>query len=117
MILPLGNGFHVQVQRGVLHEQNACPPLGRIANWSRVLIAGSASAADLPTKKGPTPAPVIVPPLTWTGFYASLNGTYLGTAQSSILVRGTRGSATPVFLAARTSATTTKFNRSFLARR
>ena len=35
---------------------------------------GAASAADLPTRKGPPIAPVYVPPaFTWTGFYVGLN--------------------------------------------
>jgi len=38
------------------------------------LGAAAAQAADLPTKKGPAPAPVFVPPpFTWTGFYIGLN--------------------------------------------
>lgn len=44
------------------------------------LLAGfatSAFAADLPTAKGPPPAPVyVVPPFTWTGFYVGANGGY-----------------------------------------
>jgi outer membrane immunogenic protein len=38
------------------------------------LLAGSALAADLPTRKGPPIAPVYVPPpFTWTGFYVGAN--------------------------------------------
>jgi outer membrane immunogenic protein len=38
-------------------------------------VATSALAADLPTQKGPPPAPVYVPPpFTWTGFYIGVNG-------------------------------------------
>jgi outer membrane immunogenic protein len=38
------------------------------------LLAGSALAADLPTRKGPPVAPVYVPPpFTWTGFYVGGN--------------------------------------------
>ncbi|MGO8800521.1 MAG: outer membrane protein [Roseiarcus sp.] len=38
-------------------------------------VATSAFAADLPTQKGPPPAPVYVPPpFTWTGFYIGVNG-------------------------------------------
>jgi outer membrane immunogenic protein len=42
-----------------------------------LLIIGAASAADLPTRKGPPPAPIVVPPpITWTGFYISAEGGY-----------------------------------------
>lgn len=38
-------------------------------------VATSAFAADLPTRKGPPPAPYAPPPIfTWTGFYLGLNG-------------------------------------------
>jgi len=33
----------------------------------------AASAADLPTRKGPPIAPAYIPAFTWTGFYAGLN--------------------------------------------
>jgi outer membrane immunogenic protein len=42
-----------------------------------LLIGGAASAADLPRKKAPlAPAPAVIVPWTWTGFYASLQGGY-----------------------------------------
>ena len=45
-----------------------------IAAGAISLLAGSALAADLPTRKGPPIAPVYVPPpFTWTGFYAGVN--------------------------------------------
>lgn len=38
-------------------------------------VASSALAADLPTMKGPPPAPYIPPPsFSWTGFYIGVNG-------------------------------------------
>ncbi len=37
------------------------------------LSTGAAFAADLPTHKGPPPAPVVAP-YNWTGFYGSLEG-------------------------------------------
>jgi outer membrane immunogenic protein len=38
-------------------------------------VASSALAADLPTTKGPPPAPYYAPPaFTWTGFYIGING-------------------------------------------
>jgi outer membrane immunogenic protein len=41
------------------------------------LVGGTALAADLPTKKGPPLAPIpLVAPISWTGFYASLEGGY-----------------------------------------
>jgi len=42
-----------------------------------MLGIGAASAADLPTRKGPPIAPVYVPPaFTWTGFYVGVNAGY-----------------------------------------
>lgn len=40
-------------------------------------VASTAFAADLPTQKGPPPAPVyMAPPFSWTGFYLGINGGY-----------------------------------------
>jgi len=41
-------------------------------------LATAALASDLPTKKGPPPAPTIVAPpaFSWTGFYVGVNGGY-----------------------------------------
>jgi outer membrane immunogenic protein len=40
-------------------------------------LASAAHAADLPTKKGPPPAPTIVAPaFSWTGFYVGVNAGY-----------------------------------------
>lgn len=49
-------------------------------------IASSAFAADLPTKKGPPPAPTIVmAPYSWAGFYVGVNGGYADpTAKLSV---------------------------------
>ncbi|SDR63381.1 outer membrane immunogenic protein [Rhizobiales bacterium GAS113] len=45
-----------------------------VAAGALSLFAGSATAADLPTRKGPPIAPVYVPPpFTWTGFYVGVN--------------------------------------------
>lgn len=38
--------------------------------------AGAASAADLPSRKGPVMAPVYAPVFTWTGFYVGANAGY-----------------------------------------
>ena len=38
-----------------------------------LIAAGAASAADLPSRKGPVVAPVYVPAFTWTGFYVGAN--------------------------------------------
>lgn len=42
-----------------------------------LVVAGAASAADLPSRKGPIAAPVYLPPaFTWTGFYVGANAGY-----------------------------------------
>ena len=44
------------------------------AAGASLLLAGSALAADLPTRKGPPVAPVYIPPpFSWTGFYLGGN--------------------------------------------
>jgi outer membrane immunogenic protein len=48
--------------------------MGAAAAALTVAGAFTAQAADLPTRKGPPPAPVFVPPpFTWTGFYIGAN--------------------------------------------
>ena len=57
-------------------------------------VAGTfaAQAADLPTKKGPAPAPIFVPPpFTWTGFYVGLNAGGIfgsGSVSSTLFANG-----------------------------
>jgi outer membrane immunogenic protein len=41
-----------------------------------LIAAGAASAADLPSRKGPVVAPIYVPAFTWTGFYVGANAGY-----------------------------------------
>jgi outer membrane immunogenic protein len=48
-----------------------------LATASLFAIGSVAMAADLPTAKGPPPAPIaFVPAFTWTGFYVGLNAGY-----------------------------------------
>jgi outer membrane immunogenic protein len=55
--------------------------LTSIAALALALSAGAASAADLPSRKGPPMMPPPPPPPLWTGFYAGLNagGTFGGS--------------------------------------
>lgn len=49
-------------------------------------LAGSANAADMPTKAPVYKAPPVVAPYNWTGFYLGVNGGYgWGTTSGSIL--------------------------------
>lgn len=41
-----------------------------------LVAAGAASAADLPSRKGPVVAPIYAPIFTWTGFYVGVNAGY-----------------------------------------
>jgi len=41
-----------------------------------LIAAGAASAADLPSRRGPVMAPVYAPVFTWTGFYVGANAGY-----------------------------------------
>jgi outer membrane immunogenic protein len=41
-----------------------------------LIAAGAASAADLPSRKGPVMAPIYAPVFTWTGFYVGANAGY-----------------------------------------
>ncbi|RDJ25286.1 porin family protein [Bosea caraganae] len=51
-----------------------------------ILAAGAASAADLPSRKGPVAAPYYPPAFTWTGFYIGANAGYAwGQVDSSAL--------------------------------
>jgi hypothetical protein len=74
VILPLQTGCIAGVGRGLLHEHKPFALIGRIRRRASDQRRGL--AADLPTKKGPPPAPVVIAPWTWTGFYASLDGGY-----------------------------------------
>jgi len=53
-----------------------------------LVAAGAASAADLPSRKGPVVAPIYAPIFTWTGFYVGVNAGYGWNANDSITVGG-----------------------------
>jgi outer membrane immunogenic protein len=53
---------------------------------SLILSAGSALAADLPSRKAPPP--VYIPPPLWTGFYLGLNAGYSWDANPNITTGG-----------------------------
>lgn len=50
--------------------------LASVAALGLIAVAGAASAADLPSRKGPVAAPIYVPAFTWTGFYVGANAGY-----------------------------------------
>ena len=58
---------------------------------SMIAIVGSASAADLPSKKS---APIQAPPPMWTGFYAGLNAGYAFDNGSGVSTTGIPGYGT-----------------------
>ncbi len=66
--------------------------MGAAAAALTVAGAFAAQAADLPTKKGPAPAPIFVPPpFTWTGFYVGLNAGAVwgsGSVSSTLFANG-----------------------------
>ncbi len=71
-----------------------------LAGVSLALIAGSALAADLPSRKAPPPAFVPPPPaFTWTGLYGGVNIGYGFGAGGSVtggeLVAQRRGCGLP----------------------
>ena len=56
-------------------------------------LASSAFAADLPTHKGPPPAPsIVMAPYSWAGFYVGVNGGYADpTAKISVAAPSSSG--------------------------
>ena len=44
-----------------------------LATTALAMSGVAASAADLPSRKGPPIAPAYIPAFTWTGFYVGLN--------------------------------------------
>ena len=62
-----------------------------------LIAAGAASAADLPSRKGPVVAPVYVPVFTWTGCYVGAHVGYAwGTSKQEYA--GTRAGVPDPFL-------------------
>jgi outer membrane immunogenic protein len=51
--------------------------LSGVAALGLIAVAGAATAADLPSRKGPVVAPIVyAPAFTWTGFYVGANAGY-----------------------------------------
>ena len=83
-----------------------------------LLIGATALAADVPTKKGPPPAPVpIVPPVTWTGFYVSLESGYAWDGSIVYVGDWNKGFGDTGPFGAPMSATIIKSGRSLSARK
>src|SRR5581483_805221 len=67
-----------------------------LAALSALALAGTANAADLPTKAPMAPAPMVAPPFSWTGIYIGING---GAAWAhEDWVDNTLGPASPISL-------------------
>jgi outer membrane immunogenic protein len=67
-----------------------------MASVAASAIAGSAMAADLPSRKAPPPAYIPPPILTWQGFYVGVNGGAFWNNSRNITTVGTNfGVATP----------------------
>jgi outer membrane immunogenic protein len=62
-----------------------------LAGVASTLLAGAASAADLPRRVAPPPVFTPVPVFTWTGFYAGLHTDYTFTDRQRIITRGNNG--------------------------
>src|SRR4030081_2568769 len=56
-----------------------------LASVATATIAGSALAADLPSRKAPPPAYIPPPVMTWTGPYIGINGGGIWTNSNSVL--------------------------------
>ena len=67
-----------------------------MASVATAAIAGSALAADLPSRKAPPPAYIPPPILSWQGFYVGVNGGAMWSNSRTITTTGTDlGVATP----------------------
>ncbi|WP_298961671.1 outer membrane beta-barrel protein [uncultured Methylobacterium sp.] len=62
------------------------------------LIAGTASAADLPRRAPPAPPVVVAPDFTWTGFYAGVQAGYAFSQRQTIRTTEANGSGTGLFI-------------------
>lgn len=82
----VASGMWLLISRGAIVKK-----LVLLSTASLALMAGAATAADLPSRR-PAPAPyAAVPVFTWTGIYFGVNAGYAFNDQSGITTRGNNG--------------------------
>src|SRR5881227_1267283 len=70
-----------------------------ISSLATTFLAGSALAADLPSRHAPPPAFVPPPVMTWTGFYVGINGGGIWNGSRNFVTTSTNFGTPIAFLA------------------